>query len=361
MEDSPLSMLLFSDAGPWLAALWGALWGSFANVVIERLPRGESVMRPASHCLACGATIRWYDNVPLLSFVLLRGRCRRCGARFSARYALVEAIGVLLGLLCFHHAVTLGTGSPALRLAQFIVSHLFATGLVAIVFIDLNTMIIPDAISLPLLLLFAPASVALGRVTWQEAVLGAAAGFVPVWLLRALWLRLRGVEGIGLGDAKLLAAVGGVLGWQALPAVVLLGSVQGLLVAVPLRLMGRSLLAAHPYQGTAVREMGAGAGPASPGDQVDAQGEVPEPAEAASAPEEPGQPRPEQQAASSAVTPSPEAPDALADPEVEYDEVPEGAVPFGPFLALAAIEVLFWGASLNERFGGILDRLLGPA
>jgi leader peptidase (prepilin peptidase)/N-methyltransferase len=290
-------------------------------------------MWPASHCLGCNARIRFYDNVPLLSYFLLRGRCRACGARYSARYVLVEALGAVLALLCFHSFVTLGMGSPIERLATFFWTHGFAIGLLCIFFIDLRTMIIPDSITLILLILMAPASIALGRVTWQEAAIGAATGFVAVWLLRELWLRLRKVEGIGLGDAKLLGMVGGVLGWQALPAVVLLGSLVGLAVAVPLRLMGRSLVASQPYRGTAVRE--AGADPESERGEGGAGGG---PGEASA---------------------GKEGESATEGEPLEFDEVPPGAVPFGPFLTLAAILVLYWGSGLNERLGGIMDGLLG--
>ncbi len=330
MYDSPYDLLLAPPSGPLIAALWGALWGSFLNVVIERLPRGESLMRPASHCLGCGTPIRFYDNIPILSYLLLRGRCRHCGARFSPRYLLVEGLGLVLSLLCFHHSVTTGTGSVAVRLAQFLVEFYFSLGLLAILFIDIRTMIIPDAITLPMLAVLPAAAIALRRVRWLDALIGAAVGFGVVWLLREIWLRLRGEEGIGLGDGKLLAVVAGVLGWRSLPIVLLLGSIQGLLVALPLRWLGHSALARESYQGTAVRaaEPTAAAGNGGGGeDGDDAQGE--------------------------------DGDDAQDEDEsLVYDEIRADAVPFGPFLALAAIEFLFLGDAIQRFLAGFLDGAL---
>ena len=388
MDPTPFDLLTDPAAGPVIAAVWGALWGSFLNVVIERLPRGESVLRPASHCMRCEAPIRAYDNIPLVSYLVLRGRCRHCGARFSAGYLVVELLGLALSLACFHHAVTLGSGSAALRLASYLVEFFFALGLLAIVFIDIRTMIIPDAITLPMLAVLPAAAIALGRLSWRDALIGAALGFGVVWLLRELWLRLRHEEGIGLGDGKLLAVVGGVLGWPALPLVLLLGSVQGLLVAVPLRLLNRSVLARQAYQGTAVRAR-EGAATDEPPSQADEPRQVDEPPEAGEALDEPAssddKPPPAEtkgaetkgaETKGNDANPSADgadgadgADDAKDDAkedveknppddlqyDLQYDEVRGDAVPFGPFLALAAIELLFFGQRLQQMLSSYLS------
>src|SRR2546429_638148 len=138
--DDAIAPLLSSPVAYAFAFLLGALWGSFANVCIARIPLGQSVVRPGSHCFACQAPVRWYDNLPIVSWIVLRGKCRACGAAFSARYMLVEAATALLFVASYHYAVALyAPGEPAPhRLARFAIYAFFELVLVVITFIDLD-------------------------------------------------------------------------------------------------------------------------------------------------------------------------------------------------------------------------------
>jgi leader peptidase (prepilin peptidase)/N-methyltransferase len=236
---SAWSELLRSPVGAVLAAIWGALWGSFANVCIFRIPRGESVVRPASHCPACGRPIAWYDNIPVLSWLLLRARCRRCEARIPARYALVEAGAALLALLLFYRFVRGPWTSPVLPLARFVVYFGFAGVLLVLSAIDLESKLIPDRITYPAIPAFFLAGRLLGDVPIVDALLGLVAGYALVRLIADGYYYLTGREGLGYGDGKLLAVVGATLGWKALPVVLLVGSLSGLLVGLPVLLLQR--------------------------------------------------------------------------------------------------------------------------
>ncbi|MES1172493.1 MAG: prepilin peptidase, partial [Bacteroidota bacterium] len=141
---------LSTPAAVAVAAVWGAVWGSFFNVVIGRLPRGESVVRPPSRCLSCGQPVRPWDNIPVLSYLLLRGRCRACAARISARYPLVEALTAILAAAIFWVFAGADTGEVvAVRLGRFAVYFGFAGALVVLSFIDLDTQRLPDVITIP--------------------------------------------------------------------------------------------------------------------------------------------------------------------------------------------------------------------
>lgn len=199
----------------------GACIGSFLNVVIWRLPRGESLVRPRSRCPACGDAIPAWANVPLLSYVALRGRCRACGARISLRYPLVEAAtGAAFAAFLLLHG-------PGLRL---LVDWALAAALIAVIFIDLDHHIIPNSITLPgialglLLALFAPQV----GVSFRDALLGAAAVGGSMWALSAGYEWLRGRIGLGMGDVKLVAMLGAFLGLQGALGALLVGSLLGL-------------------------------------------------------------------------------------------------------------------------------------
>src|SRR5579883_328916 len=172
---------------PWLlrafAFAWGAVWGSFVNVVVYRVPREMSVVRPGSHCPACGAPVRAADNVPILSWLLLRGRARCCGARISPRYAVVELLGGVIGLGLLEVLLhTLPGHTPLLRAgAIFLSDFALAMALLAAAFIDAEHMILPDSITLGGAL-FGLATPGLRGLGYLDVVLGAAAGFVGVWL-----------------------------------------------------------------------------------------------------------------------------------------------------------------------------------
>lgn len=218
----------------WVAPVFGAAVGSFLNVVIWRLPREESLSRPGSHCPSCGAPIRWRDNIPVLSWLLLRGRCRSCRGRISIRYPLIE---LLTALLCLGLLYRYG---PSWR---FLAYFVFAAALLAASAIDLEHRIIPDEISL--------GGVGLGlAVSWLpeatvrplDSLIAAAAGFLALFLVMAVYWLFTRREGMGLGDAKLLAAIGAFLGWRAIPFVLFSGSLFGTIAGlgmIRLRKQGR--------------------------------------------------------------------------------------------------------------------------
>ncbi len=220
------------------AVLFGLIWGSFLNVVIYRVPRHLSVVSPPSHCPACGKPIRPWDNVPVLGWLVLRGKARCCGVPVSPRYPLVEAIGGLLSLAILEVIVfRLSPLTPAPRaMAVYVADLALALGLVAGAFIDLEHMYLPDSITLGGALL-GVATASLRSMRFVDALLGAAVGFVIVWLpFGVIYRRLRGRVGMGLGDAKLLMLAGSWFGWGGALFVLGAGAVQGTLVALPLLL-----------------------------------------------------------------------------------------------------------------------------
>ncbi|MBN2645146.1 MAG: prepilin peptidase [Desulfuromonadaceae bacterium] len=210
-----------------LVFVFGTLVGSFLNVCIYRLPLGRSIVRPGSHCFECGNTLRWYHNIPLLSFILLRGRCGFCGAPFSWRYPLVELLNGVLYLAVFHYA-----GFTVASLVLF----LFLSSLLVITFIDLDHQIIPDVISLPGIAVGILCSFFIPWLTWQDSVLGVVAGGGSLLLIAMGYAFLTKKEGMGGGDIKLLAMIGAFLGWRAVLPVVFLSSLLGTLIGVPLML-----------------------------------------------------------------------------------------------------------------------------
>jgi len=261
------------------AVAFGAVCGSFLNVVVVRLPRGESVVFPGSHCVACGAAIRAYDNIPVLSYLLLRGRCRRCGARFSARYALLEAI---CGGAAAAAVATFGVSWAALGFFAFLWL------LLGIAAIDLAHWIIPHELSwsgIAIGLLFSWVNPRAGP---RSAVLGAGLAWAGFTLLAWLGQKVFRKEALGLGDRWLLAMEGAFLGWDSLLPIIFLSSLQGSIV-------GLVLIAAGRAQTGESQTSGPVSAPRS-----DDEDWVP----------------------------------------------PKNALPFGPFLALGAIEWLFLGPGL---------------
>lgn len=241
----PLLELLLS---PWMRVLafaWGAIWGSFGNVVIHRLPKGESVVRPRSRCPACGHAIAGFDNVPVLSYLLLRGRCRNCKAPFSPRYLMVELLAGMLSFATYMLAVyvpLLEGAAPGVVAWQLM--FFFCLALLVVVFIDLDHWIIPDAIVLPMAAIGVVVAVidpTLLGVGWLPAVMAGAGGWALFAGVRWIYLRTRGIEALGLGDAKLLAMVGAWLGPIGLAWTIGFGAVQGLLVALPMTLFGKNV------------------------------------------------------------------------------------------------------------------------
>lgn len=217
------------------AFLLGAVTGSFLNVCIYRLPLDQSVITPRSRCMACGAPVAWFDNLPILSWFLLRGRCRSCGASYSIRYPLVELATALLSLFLF---LRFGP-SPS-----YLIYFVLAAALVVITFIDLDHQIIPDEISLPGIGIGFLASFFLPEPGWISSLLGAVIGWGSLALVFYGYLWLTGREGMGGGDAKLLAMLGAFLGVKAVPFIIfsssLVGTVAGLSI-MALQRKGRHL------------------------------------------------------------------------------------------------------------------------
>ncbi len=199
--------------------IFGAVVGSFLNVVILRLPaEGESIVFPPSHCPKCGAAIHGYDNIPLLSFLLLRGKCRACRAPISWQYPLVELCMALLSLALYTRF------GPSF---EFILYFVFLAALLVVIFIDINHQIIPDAISLPGIIIGFAGSFLNSRVTWQESALGIVIGGGFLYGIAQGYYLLTRRDGLGGGDIKLLGMIGAFLGWQSLLFVVFTSSLTG--------------------------------------------------------------------------------------------------------------------------------------
>ena len=243
--DNP-AILLFA------AALLGLIVGSFLNVVIYRLPRmmerewqaqcaelrceeavpaeALNLAKPRSRCPACGHQITALENIPILSYLVLRGRCSACKARISPRYPLIEALtGLLSFLTIWHFGPTLAGGAALLMVWS----------LIALTFIDFDTQLLPDSITLPLLWLGLLFNLIGGFASLQSAVVGAMAGYLSLWSVYWLFKLATGKEGMGYGDFKLLAALGAWLGWQLLPVIILLSAVVGAVVGIVLIVLAK--------------------------------------------------------------------------------------------------------------------------
>ncbi|MGH9929470.1 MAG: prepilin peptidase [Pyrinomonadaceae bacterium] len=235
-----------------VAGIFGAIIGSFVNVVIHRLPREESIVLPSSRCPACGAVIAFYDNVPVLSYLMLGARCRACKVRISARYPAVEALTALLWVaVVWHDGLSLALPFDLI----------FVTAITALIFIDAEHMILPNAITYPGIAFALIARVALpflmgqphfddlpmllggvlaGMPIWGAslvgALMGALAGGGSLWLMGWIWEKLRGIEAMGLGDVKMMFMVGAYLGWRLTILNILLGVFSGSLIGIALML-----------------------------------------------------------------------------------------------------------------------------
>jgi len=216
-----------------LSGLLGLVLGSFLNVVIYRLPRRESIVRPASHCPGCGTGIRWYDNVPVASWLMLRGRCRACGVRISVRYPVVETLTGIAFVLAMWR---FGPSWPLL------VAWAFIAAMMVIAFIDYDHMIIPNQIVLPGAVLGLLASVALHPQRWWVYVAGSLGAATFMFLLAMLW-----PGSMGPGDIKMALFMGAVLGAHVLVALFiafLFGSIAGVYMML---VQGRSRKAKIPF------------------------------------------------------------------------------------------------------------------
>jgi leader peptidase (prepilin peptidase)/N-methyltransferase len=199
----------------------GACIGSFLNVVVWRLPRGESLIRPGSHCPSCNAAIPAWANVPLVSYLALRGRCRACGAHISLRYPLVEALtGVLFVALLWAHGPT----------PRLLVDWALAAALVAVTFIDVDHQIIPNSITIPGLVIGLVLSLLAPQlaVDWRDALLGVVLIGGGMWAISAVYERLTGKIGLGMGDVKLVAMLASFLGLEGALGVLVVGCLVGI-------------------------------------------------------------------------------------------------------------------------------------
>ncbi|HEX2873238.1 MAG TPA: prepilin peptidase [Polyangiaceae bacterium] len=300
----------------------GLVFGSFLNVVIYRLPRGESIAFPASHCTSCGTPIRAFDNLPVLGWLLLRGRARCCKAPISPRYPLVELLGGLLGAALVQATIlTLPLETPLWQGGLLFAAELaLGLGLIAAAFIDLSHMYLPDQLTL--------GGAALGLVsvplrlgaTWQDSLLGAAVGFAIIWLPFD-WLHrlLRGTPGMGLGDAKLVMLAGAWFGWQGAVFTLLAGAVQATLAVVAVYLV-RGRLDEPDAVKLERAEIEAELARATPEERAELEAEL--------------------------------AQDPLAgEPEAGFGKA---RIAFGPFLVLATLELLVFGELIREELTGML-------
>ena len=226
----------------------GAIIGSFLNVVIHRVPNEESIVFPNSACPKCGNSIKFYDNIPVLSWLILGGKCRNCKEKISFRYPAVELLTAFLFILTFSQ----------IGLTAFLpVALIFVTTIIALVFIDAEHMILPDVINFPLLafallvrllfplfisaeffsdLNYAPLTFLTSYPVWLVSILGAILGGLVgggfLWLVGFIWEKLRGVEAMGLGDVKMMFAVGALLGWRLTLLSIFLGAFSGAIIGM---------------------------------------------------------------------------------------------------------------------------------
>ena len=217
-----------SAAIPVLLAAAGLATGSFLNVCIHRLPRSRSVVWPASACTACGRPLRWYENVPVAAWLALRGRCRTCRARIPAAYLLVELATPALFLVQYSML-----GWQPLLAARL----LLCAALIVLFVTDLRQRMLPDAVTLPGIGVGLAAAVVV-EPAWWDALLGAAAGGGLLLAVARTYALLRGEEGLGMGDVKMLAMVGAFLGWQLTFVALLLATILGSAVGIGMLALG---------------------------------------------------------------------------------------------------------------------------
>lgn len=304
----------------WLILAWvtivGACIGSFLNVVIARLPAEESIVHPRSRCPRCKAPIAWYDNLPLLSFLILRGHCRACGTTIAPRYPLVELLMALLSAALW---VRFGLSW------QLLIWWPLVAALLAITFLDIDHWWVPDVITFPAMLWAMGGAFLPGGLTPVHALVG----LIPaglLWLGGFLFERFTGREGMGLGDVKLMAVIGLGLGVMDALSVLLLASVQGAVIGIVVTIRG-----GHKGVETETEDEPEGTDPADgdarrvDGKEIDNDNE----------------------------TGADGTPGASGDDDDDDWVPPPGAFPFGPFLVLGTLEILL----LPGHFAGLLTRL----
>ena len=188
-----------------IAIVAGLIVGSFLNVCIVRIPRGESVANPPSHCRNCGEPVHWYDNLPVVSYLVLRGACRSCRARISPRYPAIEAGCAALAVALVH----LGLDPRTL-----IIFGALTAALVVVAFVDIDYGVIPDVVTMPAILVAPAAAFIVGHVSFTDSLIGILAGGAIVWVIGYAYANALGEESLPLGSVRLEAMIGGFLGWQ---------------------------------------------------------------------------------------------------------------------------------------------------
>ena len=213
----------------FLIFLFGAILGSFANVCIYRLPRDKQIISGRSYCPTCKKKIKWYDNLPLISYIFLNAKCRNCDKSISVRYLIVElitGISFLLIFLSFKNLYTIVFLSTLILI------------LIMIFFIDLENFIIPDSLNFSIMGLalvknFIPSFNTSLIHDINQSIIGGIIGYFSIWLIIFLYKTLKKIDGMGLGDAKLMAGIGLLFGWQSIPLVLFLSSILGLFFVAP--------------------------------------------------------------------------------------------------------------------------------
>jgi leader peptidase (prepilin peptidase) / N-methyltransferase len=222
-----------------LAFIFGACIGSFLNVCIYRIPAAMSIVHPGSSCPRCKTMIPFYDNIPIFSYLMLMGKCRKCGTPIAIRYPLVELLGGLCAVAC-----VLSFG-PTLH---GLVAFAFIATLIVVTFIDLDHRIIPDKISLPGIPLFFLAALAVPSVSWRASVIGIVAGGGSLFAVAWFYQFVTGREGMGGGDIKLLAMIGAMIGWQGILFTLFAASAIGTIVGLlAMARSGRGMRLAIPF------------------------------------------------------------------------------------------------------------------
>jgi leader peptidase (prepilin peptidase) / N-methyltransferase len=355
------------------AFCWGAIWGSFLNVVIWRLPRGKSLSHPPSHCPICGTPIKPWDNVPIFAWLIwLRGKCRACGTPIPVRYPAIELLTGVLGLALWLHvsADTLAVQPLQVIAIPFFFHFFFMTALVSITCIDLDIGIIPNKLTAPFTVWGL-----IGALIWPKTgvwtgyfpsvdIFDAGIGFVAGWgVVLAIYFGYRlltGKEGMGLGDGALLGMIGANLGWQSLLFVMMFASFQGLLYAfaaagfeswqrrrgVNTTVLWRGVWKDEYWKSIDGSDTHGYVGPSvaarTPGDACPPSESSPGPA--ASIPD------PDWQAAPSSTSSDGDTDAQAAETPGHEDEEAfmKMGIPFGPFLALAALEYIFVGRAFLQ-------------
>ena len=228
-----------STAAALFLGVMGLIVGSFLNVCIYRLPRRQSLNWPGSRCTSCERALSWYENIPLVSWIALRGQCRTCGARISVMYPLVEL--VTGALFVAGYAIYGWTPLLAVRLA-------FACAMVVLFAVDLRHHILPNVITVPGIVIGLLVSLFLPAPGWRSSLIGLIAGGGVLFAIAEAYYRFRGVEGLGMGDVKMLSMIGAFLGWELMLVTLILASFAGSIIGVGVIALGRGgMKAALPF------------------------------------------------------------------------------------------------------------------